>query len=82
MILSRKRKKNVHMSMVKPLILYELFKDIIKFSKKLWSRRRKLYPGYFFVYPMLNQSIKWRSDYIIINRNIYKLRKKYRRFAR
>ena len=82
MILSRKRKKNVHMSMVKPLILYELFKDIINFSKKLWSRRRKLYPGYFFVYPMLNQSIKWRSDYIIINRNRYKLRKKYRQFAR
>ena len=70
------------MSMVKPLILYELFKDIIKFSKNLWSRRRKLYPGYFFVYPMLNQSIKWRSDYIIINRNRYKLRKKYRQFAR
>ena len=32
-----------------------------------WGGRQKLYPGYFFVNPILNQSSKWRFDYIIVN---------------
>ena len=77
-----KKKKIVHMSLVKPLISYEFFDDIIKLIKKVWNRRQKFYPGYFFVYLKLNQSIKWRFDYIIVNKNRYKLKNKYGRLAK
>ena len=60
-----KKKKMVHMSLIKPLVLSSFFKDIIRFVRRFWGRRQQLYPGYFFVQPILNQSIKWRFDYII-----------------
>ena len=70
------------MSMMKPLISYEFFNDIIKYITASWNCRQKFYRSYFFVYPKLNQSIKWRFDYIIFNNNRYKLRKKHGRFVR
>ena len=77
-----KKKKIVHMSLMKPLISDEFFKDILKFIEKFWCRRQKFYSGYFFIYPKLNQNIKWRFNYIIVNNNRYKIRKKYGRFTR
>ena len=60
------KKKIVHMSLMKPLVSYSFFKDIIRFVRRFWGRRLQLYPGYFFVQPILNQSIKWRFDYITV----------------
>ena len=42
-----KKKKLVHMSLVKPLILYTFFKEIINFGRKYWDIRKRFYPGYF-----------------------------------
>ena len=66
-----KKKKAVHMSLMKPLLSYEFFNDMIKFIRKFWNCRQKFYPGYLFVYPKLKQSLKWRFDYIIVNNNRY-----------
>ena len=41
-----------------------------------WTRRQKLYPAHFFVNPILNQSIKWHFDYIIVNNDKFRQRKK------
>ena len=57
------------MSLVKPLISYKFFEDIIKFIRKYWNMRKVFYPGYFFSYPRLIQSLKLRFDYVIISNN-------------
>ena len=43
-----KKKKLVHMSLVKPLIFYKFFNDIIKFIRKYLNMRKRFYPGFFF----------------------------------
>ena len=56
----------------KKIFSYKFFKEILKFIKNYWYRRQKFYPGYFFVYPKLNQCLKWRFHYIIVgNKNIW-----------
>ena len=32
-------------------------------------REKNIFPGYFFIYLKLNQSLKWRFDYMIIVNN-------------
>ena len=71
-----KKTKTVHMSLMKPLFSYEYFREIINFIKKFWNHKQKSYPSYFFVYPKLNQNIKWHFDYIIVNNNKYRLKKR------
>ena len=70
-----KKKKIVRMYLMKPLVSYKFFKEMIKFIKFFWYLRQRFYPGYFFVHPKLNQSLKWGFDYIIIGNNRYKLKK-------
>ena len=36
------------MSLVKPLVAYKFFKEIINFIRIYWNNRKKFYPGYFF----------------------------------
>lgn len=67
-----KKKKLVHMSLVKPLLSWYFFEDIIKFVKEYWNKRKCFYPGYFIDYPRLNQSLKWRCDYVIIVKTKHK----------
>ena len=57
-----KKKKLVHMSLVKRLLSYRSFEEIIKFVKNYWQKRKFFFPGYFFIYRKLNQSLKWKSD--------------------
>ena len=59
-----KKKEAVHMSLMKPQLSYEFCNDMIRFIRKFWNWRQKFYPGYFFVYPKLKQSIKWRGGLI------------------
>ena len=40
-----KEKKIVHMSLMKPLVSYSFFKDIIRFVRRFWGCRQQLYPG-------------------------------------
>ena len=70
------------MSLVKPLVAYKFFKEIINFVRIYWNNRNKFYPGYFFLYPKLNQTLKWRFDYIIITNNRFKGKKCYGRDIR
>ena len=39
------------------------------FNESYWKKRKIFYPGYYFIYPQLNQSIKWRFDYVFIVKN-------------
>ena len=43
-----KKKKFVHMSLMKALVSYKFLNEIIKFIKKYYYRREKFYSGYFF----------------------------------
>ena len=59
-----KKKKLVEMSFLKPLISYSFFEELIDFIESYWKKRKVLYPGYYFIFPRLNQSLKWRFDYV------------------
>ena len=59
-----KKKKLVHMSVIKTLLSYQFFEEIIEFLKKYW-KKNYFFPGYFFIYPKLNHSLKWRYGYIL-----------------
>ena len=74
-VFALKKKKIVRMYLMKPLVLYKFIKEMRKFIKFFRYLRQKFYPGYFFVHPKLNQSLKWRFDYIIIGNNRYKFKK-------
>ena len=65
-----KKKKLVHLSLEKPLTSYEFFKDMIEQIRCYWIKRKQSFPGYRFTYIKLNQSLKWRFDYIIITNDI------------
>ena len=60
-----KKKKLVHMSLVKPLFSYCFFKEIIDFVKCYQQKRKFFFPGYFSIY----LSLKWRYDYVLIVKN-------------
>ena len=53
-----KKKKLVHMSLIKPLISYEFFKEKVEQIRRYWSERKKLFPGYRLSYPKTNQNLK------------------------
>ena len=63
------KKKIVHMFLDKPLFSYRFFEEIINFVKNYWGKRQLFFPGYFFIYPELNQSLKWRYNYILMVKN-------------
>ena len=59
------------MSLVKRLLSYRFFfDDITEFVKNHGQKRKFFFQSYFLVYPKLNQSLKWRYDYIIIAKKI------------
>ena len=64
-----KKEKLVHISLVKPLLSYRSFEEIIELVKNYWQKRKFCFPGYFFIYPKLNHSLKWRYDYALIVKN-------------
>ena len=64
-----KKKKLVHMSLVKLLLSYRSFKEITEFVKNYWQKRKFFFPGNSFIYPKLNESLKWRYDYVLIVKN-------------
>lgn len=59
-----KKKKLVHLSLVKPLLSYNFIDDMIELIKNYWNKGN-FFPGCFYIYPKLNQSLKWRYDYIL-----------------
>ena len=62
------------MSLMKPLTSYEFFKEMI--ITRYWNSRKKFFLQCFFLYPRLNQSLKWRFDYIIVANNKFKGKRK------
>ena len=59
-----KKKKLVHIAFERPLISYYFFDELINFIEHYWHEHKYFYTGYYFVYPRLNQSLKWKNDYI------------------
>ena len=47
-VLVLKKKKIVHLFLMRPLFSYKFFKEIIKFIKNYWYHRQKFYARYFF----------------------------------
>ena len=64
-----KKKKLVHLSLFKPLLSYEFFKEIIDYIRCYWNDRKKNFPEHFLICSKLNQTLKWHFDYIIIVKN-------------
>ena len=60
------------MSLKKPLVHYSCYKESISFIKKYWEERKYFCQPYVLNYPSLNQSIKWRYDYIIACKKLQK----------
>ena len=61
-----KKKELKHISFLKLLLSYSFFEDLIDYIKNYWQKRKFFYPGYYFIYPKINQSLKWRFDYVFI----------------
>ena len=64
-----KEKKLIYISLVKSLLSYRFLEEIIEFLKNYWQKGKFFFPGYFFIYPKLNQSLKWRYGYVLIVKN-------------
>ena len=64
-----KKKKLLHLSLEKPLISYQSVKEIVSFVRNYWRQQKYFYPDYFYIRPRLNQSLKWRYDYIFLVKN-------------
>ena len=52
-----------------PLFSYRFFEEIIDFVKSYWQKRKFFFPGYFFIYPKLNENLKLRYDYVLTVKN-------------
>ena len=48
------------------LLLILFFEDITYFIKNYFQKRKYFYPGYYFIYSRLNQSLKWHFDYGVL----------------
>ena len=72
------------MSLIIPLICYEFFKEMINYIKRYWNEKKKNFLSFFFFFfnPRLNQSLKWRFDYIIVANDKFRGKRKYGRTFR
>ena len=61
-----KKKKNAHIAFEKPLLAYSYFDEIVSSIEQYWLRRKLFFPGYCFVYPRMNQSLKLKNGYIFL----------------
>ena len=60
-----KKKKHVHLSLNKPLFQYHDYNLVTTFIRKYFEETRYFCEPYIFNFPKLNQSTKWRHDYIL-----------------
>ena len=58
------QKKLVYFAFYKPLISHSFFDEIINFVACRWEERKNFFRNYKMIYPRLNHSMKWESDYI------------------
>lgn len=63
------QKKKRNFLLQKPLIHCSFYKQITSFIRKYWEEVEYFCGPYTLKYPILNQSIKWRYDYIIALKN-------------
>ena len=59
------KKKHIRLSLKKPLYEYSDHRCIVFFIKKYFEDRSMFCGTYGLNFPRLNQSIKWRHDYIL-----------------
>ena len=67
-----KKKKDIRLSLNKPLFEYRNYKSIITFIRNYFEERRFFCEPYILNFPRLNQSIKWRLDYILAIKKVNK----------
>ena len=62
-----KKKNLVHLSLNRPLLSYNFFDEIIRHIRYYWNRRKYFYPEYLLLVQLrLNQSVKFKLDYILL----------------
>ena len=66
------------MSFLKPLLSYPFF----DFIKSYWQKKNFFYPGYHFIYPNINQSLKSWFDYVFLvkHKPVTKKKKRWRTY--
>lgn len=67
-----KKKKHVRLSLKKPLFEYSNYKSFKTFIRKYFEERIMFCEPYVLNFPRLNQSIKWRHDYILAIKRKYR----------
>ena len=63
-VFASKKKKLGHIAFERSLISYYFFDEIINFTEHYWHEHKYFFARYHFVYPRLNQNLKWKNDYI------------------
>ena len=74
-----KKKKLVHVSFLNPLISYSFFDELVELIEKYRNKRKIFYPRYYFIFPRLNDCLKWRYGYVFLAKDKQK-NKKWRLF--
>ena len=67
-VLVSKKKKIVHIAFKRALIFYYFFHELINFVEHYWNKQKYVFRGYQFTYPRLNQSLKWKNNYIFFEK--------------
>ena len=65
LFLFQKKKKHIHLLLDKPLFEYHNYKSILIFIRKYFEERRFFCEPYILNFPRIDQSVKWRHDYIL-----------------
>ena len=63
-----KKKMLVHFSFEKPLLAYPFFQDVIELVSLRWNKRKLFFDNCEMIYPKLNQSMRYKSDYTFFKR--------------
>ena len=66
----------MHVTFDTPQMSYNFFHELIDFIEHYWCKRKRFFSDYYFISLCLNQSLKWKKDYIFLVKNRARKRKK------
>ena len=72
----KKKKKKVHFAFDRPLLSCNFFHKY--FVEHDWLDRKRFSSDYYFIYPHLNQSLRWKNNYIFLVKKVASKRKKWK----
>ena len=72
----KKKKKKVHFAFDRPLLSCNFFHKY--FVEHDWLDRKRFSSDYYFIYPHLNQSLRWKNNYIFLVKKVASKRTKWK----